>query len=101
MSLQQLQTFSRFFLWVAGDAEVLAEVAGAEVVAEGGTVFMSPFGGAAVVFVMKKVLFRFFPADFLFAAFAHVPFVFVDCDSVLSDLPFFKFVEGATAFFSG
>ena len=80
---------------------MLAEVTGTEVVAAVGTVFVSPFGGAAVVFVLNKVLFSFFPANVLFAAFAHVPFIFVDCGSVLPDLPLFKFIKSATASFSG
>jgi hypothetical protein len=83
-------------------AEVLAKVAGAEVLAQIYTKLVAPFGGTAIVSVFEEIKFGLFPSDILPDSFGHVPFVFIHGDAVLPYLPGFKFAKGdATLFLRG
>jgi hypothetical protein len=70
--------------------KALPEFAGREMVATNGTVFFTPLGSTAIVFVVKEVVFGFFPGNVSAEPFAHVPSVLIDGMAVLANLPFIE-----------
>ena len=77
--------------------KVLPQDAVGEMVSPPGAVFLSPFGSTAIVFIMKEVVFGFFPVDRPAKPFAHIPLVFIDGMAVLPNLPFIKIQMGLAA----
>ena len=69
-------------------SEVLSQFAAGEMVTAARAVFLAPFGRAAVISIVKKVVFGFLPVDNPSQSFAHIPFVFIDGMAVLPSLPF-------------
>jgi hypothetical protein len=79
-------------------SEALPQLAAGEMVAAAGTVFLAPFGRAAIVFIVKEVVFGFFPVNDPSEPFAHIPFVLIDGMAVLPNLPFIKIPMGLATF---
>jgi hypothetical protein len=77
--------------------KALPQLTVAEMVASLGAVFLAPFGRAAIVFIVKEVVFGFFPWDVSSEPLTHVPFVFIDGMSVLPNLPFIEMQMGQAA----
>ena len=78
-------------------SEVLPQLATGEMVAAARAVFLAPFGGAAIVFIVKEVVFGFLPVDNPSQPFAHKPLVLIDGMAVLPNLPFIKIQMGFAA----
>ena len=78
-------------------SEALPQFTAGEVVAAPGAVFLAPFGRTSIVFIMKKVVFGFFPCDVPAEPLAHIPLVLVDGMSVLPNLPFIEIPMGFAA----
>jgi hypothetical protein len=77
--------------------EALSQFAAGEMVAAAGAVFLPPFGCATIVFIVKEVVFGFFPVDNPAEPFAHIPLVLINGMSVLPNLPFIEITMGLTA----
>ena len=74
--------------------EVLPQLAAGEMMAAIRAVFLAPFGRAAIVFIVKEVVFGFLPVDNPSQPFAHIPLVLIDGMAVLPNLPFIKIQMG-------
>ena len=70
--------------------EMLSQFAAGEMVTAARAVFLALFGRAAIIFIMKEVVFGFFPGHGPSEPFAHIPFVLIDGMSVLPNLPFIE-----------
>ena len=77
--------------------EVLPQFAAGVMVTAARAVFLAPFGRAAIVFIVKKVVFGFFPVDNPSEPFTHIPLVLIDGMAVLPNLPFIKIQVGFAA----
>ena len=78
-------------------SEVLPQFAAGEMVAAPCAVFLAPFGSAAVITIVEKVVFGFFPVDNPSEPFTHIPLVLIDGMAVLPNLPFIKIQMGFAA----
>ncbi len=78
-------------------SEVLSQFATGEMVAAPRAVFLAPFGRAAIIFIVKEVVFGFLPVDNPSQPFAHIPLVLIDGMAVLPNLPFIKIQMGLAA----
>ena len=70
--------------------KALPQFAVGEMEAPPGAVFLAPFGSAAIVFIVKEVVFSFLPVDHPSQPFAHKPLVLIDGMAILPNLPFIK-----------
>jgi hypothetical protein len=78
-------------------SEVLPQFTAGVMVAASRAVFFAPFGSAAIISIVEKVVFGFFPVDRPSEPFTHVPFVLIDGMAVLPNLPFIKIQVGFAA----